>query len=63
VLCVTAMGDGKSALLTAPIIVLLKVAANPNAYPGFVNHKKPVGLVISPTKGLLAKMVSISLIL
>jgi hypothetical protein len=63
VLCVTATGDGKSALFTAPIIVLLEVAANPTAYPGFVNYKKPVGLVISPTKGLSANMVSISLIL
>ncbi|KAJ6506196.1 P-loop containing nucleoside triphosphate hydrolase protein [Mycena vitilis] len=58
VLCVTATGDGKSALFTVPIIVLLEVAANPSAYPGFLNHKKPVGIVISPTKGLSANMIT-----
>ncbi|KAJ7754308.1 P-loop containing nucleoside triphosphate hydrolase protein [Mycena maculata] len=57
-LVVTATGDGKSALFTVPIIVLLEVAANPAAYPGFVNHKKPVGIVISPTKGLSANMIT-----
>ncbi|KAJ7733723.1 P-loop containing nucleoside triphosphate hydrolase protein [Mycena maculata] len=57
-LVVTTTGDGKSALFMVPIIVLLEVAANPAAYPGFVNHKKPVGIVISPTKGLSANMVS-----
>ncbi|KAF7344820.1 ATP-dependent DNA helicase RecQ [Mycena venus] len=56
VLCVTATGDGKSALFTVPIIVLLEVAANPSTYPGL----KPVGIVIviSPTKGLSANMIT-----
>ncbi|KAJ7430782.1 P-loop containing nucleoside triphosphate hydrolase protein [Mycena latifolia] len=59
VLCVTATGDGKSALFTVPIIVLLEVAENPAAYPPtFVNQKKPVGIVISPTKGLSANMIT-----
>jgi superfamily II DNA/RNA helicase len=57
VLCVTATGDGKSALFTVPIIVLLEVAANPAVYPGFVNYRQPVGIVISPTKDLSANMV------
>jgi hypothetical protein len=54
VLCVT---DGKSALFTVLIIILLEVAANPAVYPGFVNYRQPVGIVISPTKGLSANMV------
>ncbi|KAJ6578934.1 hypothetical protein B0H10DRAFT_1836187 [Mycena sp. CBHHK59/15] len=57
VLCVTATGDGKSALFAVPIIVLLAVAENPAAYPQFFNQKKPVAIVISPTKGLSANMV------
>ncbi|KAK7028581.1 P-loop containing nucleoside triphosphate hydrolase protein [Favolaschia claudopus] len=58
VLCITATGDGKSALFTVPIIVLLEVAANPSVYPTLVYQKSPVGIVISPTKGLSANMVT-----
>ncbi|KAJ7035826.1 hypothetical protein C8F04DRAFT_954413, partial [Mycena alexandri] len=57
VLCITATGDGKSALFTVPILVLLEVAQNPGAYSGFGHQKKPVCLVISPTKILSANMV------
>ncbi|KAJ7182392.1 P-loop containing nucleoside triphosphate hydrolase protein, partial [Mycena crocata] len=60
VLCVTATGDGKSALFTVPILVLLEVAANPLMYPPSLvnqNQKKPVGIVISPTKGLSANII------
>ncbi|KAJ7903972.1 hypothetical protein B0H13DRAFT_2334986 [Mycena leptocephala] len=56
VFCVTATGDGKSALFTVPILVLLEMAENLGAYLRFVNHKKPVG--ISPTKGLSANMIN-----
>ncbi|KAJ7085573.1 hypothetical protein C8R44DRAFT_651136 [Mycena epipterygia] len=56
-LCVTATGDGKSALFTVPIIVLLEVARHPDTYPHFVNQKRPVGIVISATKGLSVNMV------
>ncbi|KAJ7106981.1 hypothetical protein C8R44DRAFT_637810, partial [Mycena epipterygia] len=61
VLCITATGDGKSALLTVPIIVLLEVAKNPGAYSQFFHQKKPVGIVILPTKGLSANMVRLAL--
>ncbi|KAJ6471023.1 P-loop containing nucleoside triphosphate hydrolase protein [Mycena sanguinolenta] len=57
VLCVTTTGDGKSALFAVPMIILLEVAANPAAYPGFMKYKKPVALVIAPTKGLAANIV------
>jgi superfamily II DNA helicase RecQ len=59
VLCITATGDGKSALFAVPILVLLEVAKNPATYPGFWDQKRktPVGLVIAPTKGLSANIV------
>ncbi|KAJ7157225.1 P-loop containing nucleoside triphosphate hydrolase protein [Mycena filopes] len=59
VLCVTATGDGKSVLFAVPILVLLEVAKNPALYPGFGDQKKkrPVGLVIAPTKGLAANIM------
>ncbi|KAJ6573465.1 hypothetical protein DFH09DRAFT_1312168 [Mycena vulgaris] len=58
VLCITAMGDGKSALFAVPIIVLLEVAKSPAMYPGFGDQKRktPAGLVIAPTKGLSANI-------
>ncbi|KAJ7759723.1 P-loop containing nucleoside triphosphate hydrolase protein [Mycena maculata] len=56
VLCITATGDGKSALFAVPIIVLLEVVRNP-AYAAYGNRKKPVGLVIAPTKGLASNIV------
>jgi superfamily II DNA/RNA helicase len=57
VLCVTATGDGKSAIFAVPILVLLEVARNPQSYPGFAHLKKPVGIVIAPTKGLAMNIV------
>ncbi|KAJ7089958.1 P-loop containing nucleoside triphosphate hydrolase protein [Mycena epipterygia] len=57
VLCITATGDGKSAIFSVPMIVLLEVAQNPTAYRGYVSPKKPVGIVIAPTKGLSANIV------
>ncbi|KAJ6557447.1 P-loop containing nucleoside triphosphate hydrolase protein, partial [Mycena capillaripes] len=58
VLCITATGDGKSAIFAVPMIVLLEVAQNPTKYRGFaVNQKKPVGIVIAPTKGLSTNIV------
>ncbi|KAJ7725279.1 P-loop containing nucleoside triphosphate hydrolase protein [Mycena maculata] len=54
VFCIT---DGKSALFAVPMVVLLEVARNPAAYPRFTKYKKPVALVIAPTKGLAANIV------
>ncbi|KAJ6460258.1 P-loop containing nucleoside triphosphate hydrolase protein [Mycena sanguinolenta] len=57
-LCITATGDGKSAIFAVPMIVLLEVARNPTKYPGFTTgRKKPVGIVIAPTKGLSTNIV------
>ncbi|EEB90233.1 hypothetical protein MPER_11582 [Moniliophthora perniciosa FA553] len=53
-MCITATGDGKSALFAVPILVHLEISQNPSKYPRFnvPIKKNPVGLVIVPTKGL-----------
>ena len=61
VLCTMATGSGKSALFFVPILVHLELAANPELYP---NHSKeacqsPVGVVVTPTKGLASNLVSL----
>ncbi|KAJ7635905.1 hypothetical protein B0H17DRAFT_961326, partial [Mycena rosella] len=56
VLCVTATRDGKSAIfsyLCGPD----DLARNPTAYRGYACLKKPVGIVIAPTKGLATNIV------
>ncbi|KAK6987803.1 P-loop containing nucleoside triphosphate hydrolase protein [Favolaschia claudopus] len=58
-LCCIATGAGKSALFSVPIIVLRELARNPGNYPNLpVRTTFPVGLVITPTKGLAANIVS-----
>ncbi|EEB88771.1 hypothetical protein MPER_13216 [Moniliophthora perniciosa FA553] len=53
-MCITATGDGKSALFAVPILVHLEIIRNPSKYPKFniLMKEKPVGLVVIPTKGL-----------
>ena len=52
ILCCTATGDGKSAAFTIPGLVL-KYNAHLDAYPaGLPTWKRPIGVVITPTKGL-----------
>lgn len=60
VLCTMATGSGKSALFFVPILVHLELSTNPEMYP---NHSKqahhlPVGVVVTPTKGLSCNLVS-----
>ncbi|KAK7015807.1 ATP-dependent DNA helicase RecQ [Favolaschia claudopus] len=62
VLCITATGDGKSAIFAVPMVILLEVAQNPSKYRGVtstgnLHRKKPVGIVIAPTKGLSHNIV------
>jgi len=59
IFCCTATGDGKSALFAVPIIVLREIALNPRLYGDFKYPEFPVGLLVMPTKGLAANMVSI----
>ncbi|KAJ7692190.1 hypothetical protein B0H17DRAFT_934210 [Mycena rosella] len=53
----TARGGGKSATFAVPIIVLGEMARNPHLYPNLPVRALPMGLVITPTKGLAANIV------
>ncbi|KAJ7453181.1 P-loop containing nucleoside triphosphate hydrolase protein [Mycena latifolia] len=57
VLCCIATGAGKSALFAVPIIILREMAANPQLYPDLPVRALPMGIVITPTKGLAANIV------
>jgi DEAD/DEAH box helicase len=58
-LCNTATGDGKSAVFGVPLVVLLEMASNPSAYPDLPYRAKPIGIVVTPTKGLAANIVRV----
>ncbi|KAF8198225.1 hypothetical protein K438DRAFT_1584225 [Mycena galopus ATCC 62051] len=58
VLCCTATGDGKSAAFSVPILVLKEYNANPILYlAGLRTRVDPVGVVVTPTKGLASNIV------
>ncbi|KAJ6505453.1 P-loop containing nucleoside triphosphate hydrolase protein [Mycena sanguinolenta] len=58
VLCCTATGDGKSAAFSIPILVLSEYNANSTLYPaGLRTRVGPVGVVVTPTKGLANNIV------
>ena len=58
VLCCTATGDGKSAAFSVPILVLLEYNKHPEAYvAGLPARKRPIGVVVTPTKGLADNIV------
>jgi superfamily II DNA/RNA helicase len=58
ILCCTATGDGKSAAFSVPILVLREYNANPALYPpGLRTRLSPVGVVVTPTKGLANNIV------
>jgi len=59
ILCNTATGDGKSAVFGIPLVVLLEMALNPTLYPDLPYHAKPIGIVVTPTKGLAANIVRV----
>ncbi|KAJ7436294.1 P-loop containing nucleoside triphosphate hydrolase protein [Mycena latifolia] len=59
VLCCTATGDGKSAGFSVPILVINEYNKNPQLYPrGLRTRLHPVGIVVTPTKGLASNIVS-----
>ena len=61
ILCCTATGAGKSAAFAIPGLVLNEYNAHPDAYPaGLPTRKRPIGVVITPTKGLANKIVHFS---
>lgn len=58
VLCCTATGDGKSAAFSIPFLVLLEYDKLLEVYPaGLPMWTRPVGMVITPTKGLADNIV------
>ncbi|KAJ6586760.1 hypothetical protein B0H10DRAFT_2234162 [Mycena sp. CBHHK59/15] len=59
ILCCTATGDGKSAAFSVPILVLNEYNKNPHLYPrGLRTRLNPVGIVVTPTKGLASNIVA-----
>ncbi|KAJ6556006.1 P-loop containing nucleoside triphosphate hydrolase protein [Mycena capillaripes] len=58
ILCCTATGDGKSAAFSVPILVLNEYNTNRHLYPSNLpTRPQPVGLVVTPTKGLANNIV------
>ncbi|KAJ7116267.1 hypothetical protein C8R43DRAFT_902419, partial [Mycena crocata] len=57
ILCCTATGDGKSAAFSVPILTLNEYNANRHLYPDLPTRLNPVGLVVTPTKGLANNIV------
>ncbi|KII90231.1 hypothetical protein PLICRDRAFT_53320 [Plicaturopsis crispa FD-325 SS-3] len=58
ILAIVPTGGGKSAVYGVPLVVWLEINKNPHLYhPELPRFEKPVGLVISPTKGLSANIV------
>ena len=58
VLCCTATGDGKSAAFSVPILALNEYNNNPHLYaPNLRTRVEPVGIVVTPTKGLANNIV------
>ncbi|KAF5381943.1 hypothetical protein D9615_004202 [Tricholomella constricta] len=57
VLVSTATGDGKSAIFATPLLVLLELRRAPFYYPRLPCRVLPMGIVITPTKGLAANIV------
>ncbi|KAJ7690572.1 hypothetical protein B0H14DRAFT_2200433, partial [Mycena olivaceomarginata] len=54
----TATGDGKSAAFSVPILLLNEYNVNPTLYPsGLPTRLKPLGVVVTPTKGLANNIV------
>ncbi|KAJ7870079.1 hypothetical protein B0H14DRAFT_3440297 [Mycena olivaceomarginata] len=52
-----ATGGGKSSLVAVPIIILKELASHPELYHHLPMRALPVGIVITPTKGLAANIV------
>jgi superfamily II DNA helicase RecQ len=51
-------GSGKSCTFSFPILVLLHYNQSPSSYPrGYRTKEHPVGIVVTPTKGLAYNLV------
>ncbi|THU75811.1 hypothetical protein K435DRAFT_974681 [Dendrothele bispora CBS 962.96] len=58
ILWVSATGEGKSAAFQIPVIIHEEIGRNAELCPGFKAKEKPVGIVVTPTKGLAANIVT-----
>ncbi|KAJ7321045.1 hypothetical protein DFH08DRAFT_713166, partial [Mycena albidolilacea] len=59
ILCCTVTGNGKSAAFSVPILALNEYNNNPSLYlAGLPTCLNPVGMVVTPTKGLAANIAS-----
>lgn len=58
IFCCTATGDGKSSAFSVPILAVLEYNQHPELYPaGLRTCMNPIGVVITPTKGLANNIV------
>ncbi|KAE9387062.1 hypothetical protein BT96DRAFT_838226, partial [Gymnopus androsaceus JB14] len=59
VFAIDATGGGKSALFGVPVLVHLEISQNADLYPSFnvPIHLHPIGVVVTPTKGLVNNIV------
>lgn len=57
ILVSTATGDGKSAIFAVPLVILLELERKPGDYPELLRRSLPMGIVITPTKGLSYNIV------
>ncbi|THU89979.1 P-loop containing nucleoside triphosphate hydrolase protein [Dendrothele bispora CBS 962.96] len=57
VFVITATGDGKSTFYDIPPMVHMEIRDNPHLYPPFQVKKKPVVVVVTPTKGLADSII------
>ncbi|KAF9033046.1 hypothetical protein BDZ89DRAFT_923025, partial [Hymenopellis radicata] len=57
--CILQTGGGKTALYAIPTLCHLEISQNPLEYPEFAGivRENPVGLVVTPTKGLASNIV------
>lgn len=59
-LCCTATSDGKSALFSLPILAHFEIFAHRSQYPKLDVKECPVGIVVTPTKGLAGNIVRLA---
>ncbi|KAJ7282337.1 hypothetical protein C8J57DRAFT_1433093 [Mycena rebaudengoi] len=53
-------GGGKFAFFAVPIIILREMVQNPASYPDLPVRALPMGLIITPTKGLAANIETVT---
>jgi superfamily II DNA helicase RecQ len=57
ILCCMATGGGNSVLFAVPILILREMSRNRHLYPDLPIRALPQGIVVTPTRGLIANIV------